>query len=500
MINATLTFTDNSTTTALTNYTLGDWFNNTTYLVLSGIGRCTRATPASGADAYPTNPRMYYMEILLSCTDRQKTLQKISLSNVTTAGNNAPYPNACFFAVSGTSYSQTVTPTITNATCTAPGSATLAVTGSSAAYSISWNTTPIQTGPTATNLTAGTYQATITDGGGCSSVYPVIITGPAAVTMTAHADTTICSGTSFLANTVSNATSYSWTPTTGVSNAAIANPTLAPTGNTTYSVTGTLGACSITKTFTVTVIPAVTLTIRADTSVCAGASFNANTVSNATAFTWTPATGVSNTTIANPVFTPTAASTLYSVTATNGNCSNTKTFTATVYPAATANAGADATIFLGQTVPLQGSGSAGTYLWTPSTGLSSSTILSPLASPLVTTTYTLKITTAQGCSKTDDVIITVVGDCVKPSEAFTPNGDGFNDKWLITNGNCLRFASAQVYNRWGSKVFESADYKNDWDGTYKGKPLPDGTYYFVIHYELITGSVVIRKGNVTILR
>jgi len=85
-------------------------------------------------------------------------------------------------------------------------------------------------------------------------------------------------------------------------------------------------------------------------------------------------------------------------------------------------------------------------------------------------------------------------------QAFTPNGDGFNDKWLATTGNCATRVVARVYNRWGGKVFESLDYKNDWDGTYNGKPLPDGTYYFVIHYDLVTNGGVDKKGSLTILR
>jgi len=101
LVNVSLTFTDNTTTNVLTNYVLGDWFNGTTNLVLSGFGRCTRATPASGADAFPTNPRMYYIDIPISCANKQKLIQKVNFTNVTTAGTNAPYPNAVFFAVSG---------------------------------------------------------------------------------------------------------------------------------------------------------------------------------------------------------------------------------------------------------------------------------------------------------------------------------------------------------------------------------------------------------------
>jgi gliding motility-associated-like protein len=499
LINAKHTFSDGSTTNSLTNYTLGDWFNNTANLVLSGIGRCTRATPASGADAYPTNPRLYYIEISLSCTDRQKTLQKINFTNVTTAGNNAPYPNAVFFAVSGIDYTQSITPSITNVTCTNAGSATLTVTGSGAPYSIVWNTNPVQTGPTATNLGVGTFQATITDATACVTVYPVVMVAPTAPTLTVHIDTTICSGASFNANTVSNASSFAWSPTTGVNNPAVASPILSPTATTLYTVTASTGNCTTSKSFTATVVSAATLTLHVDTAICSGASFNANTISNGTSFTWSPTTGVSNAAIASPVLSP-ATTTQYTVTASASGCSATKSFTVTVNPGATVNAGGDIIIFPGQSTQLQGSGSQGTYLWTPSTGLNAANILNPLATPAATTTYTLKVTTALGCTASDNVIITVVNDCVKPMQAFTPNGDGFNDTWFITTGNCATKATAMVYNRWGSKVFESNNYKNDWDGKYKGKPLPDGTYYFVVHYELVNNSTVDRKGSVTILR
>jgi gliding motility-associated-like protein len=85
-------------------------------------------------------------------------------------------------------------------------------------------------------------------------------------------------------------------------------------------------------------------------------------------------------------------------------------------------------------------------------------------------------------------------------EAFTPNGDGINDFWLITQGNCLKTAKAQVFNRNGAKVYESNNYRNDWNGTYNGKPLPDGTYYYLISYDLLDGKHEVKKGNLTILR
>ena len=86
-------------------------------------------------------------------------------------------------------------------------------------------------------------------------------------------------------------------------------------------------------------------------------------------------------------------------------------------------------------------------------------------------------------------------------DAFSPNGDGINDKWLVTNGaSCATQIIAKVFNRYGSPVYQSDNYKNDWDGTYKGKPIPDATYYYVVTYRLINGQTVTAKGDVTILR
>lgn len=500
LVNVTLTFTDATTTNVLTNYALSDWFNVTANLVLSGFGRVTRATPATGADAYPTNPRLYYINVPVSCANKQKLLQKITFTNVTTAGNNAPFPNAVFFAVSGIANNQSITPAITNATCATNGSATLSLSGVfTTPVAVSWNTTPVQTGVTATNLPAGNYQATITEGNGCVTAFPVTIGLTNNLAISARADTTICPGASFTPGIVSNAANYLWSPTSGVSNPAIANPVLSPTATTTYTVTASTGACSVARTFTVTAGTAVMLSARADTTICNGASFTANMISNGTSFSWSPTAGVSNPAIQNPVLSP-SITTTYTVTVRLGTCVISRNFTVGVNPAVTVNAGPGASILSGSSVQLQGSGSTGNILWTPSTGLGATNVLNPVASPVTTTTYTLRITNQQGCTNTSNVTITVIPYCISSANAFTPNKDGFNDTWFITNGNCLNKAKVQVFNRYGGKVFESSDYKNNWDGIYKGKPVPDGTYYYVIDYELVNNTHVYKKGNVTILR
>ena len=498
LVNVKLFFTDGSSTNALNNTTINDWFNTSATTVLSGFGRCGRATPAINSNAFPTNPKMFYLEIPLSCADAQKTLQKINFANVTTAGTNAPFPNAVFFAISGKVNTNNITPAITNATCAIGGSIGLTISGSASPYNVSWNTSPVQTGFNANNLAAGNYIATITDANSCITTYNAAITLTNNLSITSHTDTAICNGASFVPNTVSNATSYSWSPATGVSNVNIANPLLSPTSTTTYTVTATLGSCVQTKTFIVTVNSPL-INNRLDTSICNGASFVPNIVSNATSFAWTPATGVSNTTIANPTLSPNVT-TIYSVTGTLGLCSLTKTFKVTVLQAVTVDAGSAVSILSGYSTQLNGTGTAGNYFWTPVLNLSNANILNPVASPITTTSYVLTITTASGCTNSDSVLVSVIPYCIKPLNAFSPNGDGINDKWLVTNDNCTSNIRAMVFNRYGSKVYESENYVNDWNGRYKGKPLPDGTYYYILDFTLITGTKITLKGNVTIIR
>jgi gliding motility-associated-like protein len=183
----------------------------------------------------------------------------------------------------------------------------------------------------------------------------------------------------------------------------------------------------------------------------------------------------------------------------------TKTIIVGTRPAPAISAGIDQTILEGDMTQLLGVinlGNAASIAWTPNSTLTNANTFSPYAKPTGTTIYTMTVTDANGCVSADNMQVTVLPYCLKVMDAFTPNGDGMNDRWIVTNngGNCVEQVYATVFNRYGNVVYKNDNYQNNWDGTYNGKPVADATYYYVITYQLINGKKVVLKGDVTILR
>lgn len=84
------------------------------------------------------------------------------------------------------------------------------------------------------------------------------------------------------------------------------------------------------------------------------------------------------------------------------------------------------------------------------------------------------------CDTTSFTITITCPEDIFHTQGFSPDGDGLNDKLVFTGLEYFSPASIRIYNRYGSQVYESEEYQNDWDGTYKNAPLPDGTYFYVL--------------------
>ncbi|MDB5262668.1 MAG: hypothetical protein JWQ14_1949 [Adhaeribacter sp.] len=160
----------------------------------------------------------------------------------------------------------------------------------------------------------------------------------------------------------------------------------------------------------------------------------------------------------------------------------------------TVAAGPDVEIIDGQSYTMKGSGQ-GNLLWTPATGLANATTATAVVTPSETTIYRITATTLAGCTSFDEMTIRVLPKLRIPN-AFSPNNDGTNDTWVIGGIEEYQLVSIEVFDRWGSRVYEGG-YNTTWDGMRNGKALPMATYYYVINpnngHKPVVGNVSIVK-------
>jgi len=320
----------------------------------------------------------------------------------------------------------------TNVNCAHAGAIDMTPLGGKAPYTYSWvasNGGIVPSGQSTsqdlTGLMAGIYTVTITDAMNCTSIRPDTITAASAVIANAGADFTITCNSNVGGKTIGEASAtgftYSWSPATGLSSATVSNPTANPASTTTYIVTKTDTASNCSKKDTVVVTVNTT-----PPTVSAGADFTITCTSNAAGkqigetavsgftYSWSPGTGLTDASAANPTATPTVTTT-YILTKTNSTtgCSNKDTVVVTVNNSpVSVNAGADFSITCNSNVGGKQIGESAvsgfTYSWSPNTGLSDATAANPTANPATTTSYIVtKTNSTTGCSGKDTVVVTV---------------------------------------------------------------------------------------------
>ncbi len=147
------------------------------------------------------------------------------------------------------------------------------------------------------------------------------------------------------------------------------------------------------------------------------------------------------------------------------------------------------TIFKGESIQLEtGASCASSIRWSPVESLSDAFTAHPVANPENTTTYMVTFNNGT-CISTDTVRINTADkdnlDCknLLLPKAFTPNNDGLNDTYGISNTFIVeQMDYFEIYDRWGGKVWETKEIKDSWDGTKNANPLNNGTYMYKIKY------------------
>jgi gliding motility-associated-like protein len=244
-------------------------------------------------------------------------------------------------------------------------------------------------------------------------------------------------------------------------------------------------SCQSFSEQTVTINATPDINFPAITSVCADAvSFQvqANTLNMTGGTGVFTGTGITAPGMFNPRISGAGTYPIsYTYTSTNG-CTSAKSQDLIISPVPTINAGPDRFVLEGGSVTINttASGSSLSYLWTPSTYLNNATAAQPVAMPQSDILYKVVVTSAAGCSATDEVSVKLLKSLVIPN-VFSPNGDGINDKWDVKYLESYPGATIDIFNRYGQKVFQSIGYSRPWDGTYKGSQVPAGTYYYIIN-------------------
>ena len=309
------------------------------------------------------------------------------------------------------------------------GIITVTVTGGVGSYQYSINGGSTWQSSNVFNVAAGTYTITIRDGNNCITTQAATVTEPVLLTAASANSAASCDGgndgvITVTANGGNAGYQYSLD---GITFQASNVFNVAP-GNYTVTVKDNLG-CTATFNTTVLLGSNFTLTPQTDPTICEGRSTQLQLNSNATVYTWTPAIGLSSTTIANPVANP-IVTTQYIVTATLGRCSGEDTVIVNVNAAPIPDAGSDGFICFGQTYQLNASGGT-QYSWSPITYLNNPAIANPISTPAKDINYTLSIMSdINGCASltTDQMRIDVTPPIkVKtfPYDTVGYNGDQF---------------------------------------------------------------------------
>jgi gliding motility-associated-like protein len=229
------------------------------------------------------------------------------------------------------------------------------------------------------------------------------------------------------------------------------------------------------------------------------------------AYSWSPSTGLSNTTIPNPNANPPATTTYtVSISTTNAagdTCIQTQTTTVYVINPTSFSLVASAdndTITEGESTIIHAVSTPTVPVIWQNGGFTNPNLNNQTVSPTETTTYYVSILDSTGCPRVTSITVYVLNmkcrteDVFVPN-TFTPNGDGQNDV-LFVRGNVIQELYFAVYNRWGEMVFETTDFTKGWDGVYKGMKADPAVFAWYLRVKCYNGEELKKKGNTTLIR
>lgn len=339
-------------------------------------------------------------------------------------------------------------------------------------------------GVAATVFTPDTYIVTANNSTGCISRDTIVVSPPENVTVYLGIDTMFCASAPNLLKPIvsNNVVGYLW-------NNGTTKDTLRISAPGTYSVKVTTNnGCFVTDEIIIADNLVNNFRMPVDTIICEKSSYivTLNTPPN-TSILW-------NDGVTGSVRSVTETN-VYTTIANNIGCLKQSSYRVDAKPLPVVNLGSDVTLCNSKTILLKANYLGASYLWNDNT--TDSTLLANAAK-----LYWVEALYNQ-CTYRDSLEVKYVKcDCnTTVPNAFSPNGDGINEGF----GPKMECVPAQykmsIFNRYGQVIFETKDYTKIWDGTLNGKPMPVGTYYYVLNY-FNPGLVIPERfaGSITIIR
>lgn len=304
----------------------------------------------------------------------------------------------------------------------------------------------VQASPSATT----TYMVVGNSNGCLDTAYVTLVVNQAPV-LSVSPGTSICSGRSTTLQ-ASGATTYNWSPSTGLNGTSGASVTASPTQTTTYTVTGSSNGCQSSSQITVTVNALPIVNAGSATTICAGQSTNLN-ASGASSYSWSPSTGLNQTTGASVLASP-STSTLYQVIGTNANgCTASANVNVTVNnpPSALSSISGSASscLPLNTTYSVNPATNATSYNWTVPNGVSitggqGSTAINVSAS--VAVSGSICVTAQNTCGNTAQRCMTITTSSSAPATPASINGTGKGCPGDVISYNVASVSGASSYN------------------------------------------------------
>ncbi|HEX5652845.1 MAG TPA: PKD domain-containing protein [Chitinophagaceae bacterium] len=326
------------------------------------------------------------------------------------------------------------------------------------------------------------------------------------VTVIARPDTTICEGDPVQLGATTDGLTYSWSPTTDLTNPSILNPVATPAATTSYQLQAFVGSCSATDNVTVTVVPYPVANAGEDTTICYNTIAQLSGSHNGSSFTWSPVNYLTNPNILNPQAVPPRTTPFILSVTDNRGCPKPgrDTVLITVLPPIRPFAGNDTSVIVGQ--PLQFNASGGTaYSWSPPLGLSGTDIFNPVGNydgSFDSIRYTVQVYNDAGCFDSASVrvkIFKTIPTIFVPT-GFTPNNDGRNDVVRPIAVGIQKINYFRIYNRWGQMVFSTSTNGHGWDGRIGGTPQGTNVFVWLVSAVDYLGKPYFAKGTVTLIR